>query len=215
MKRISIILAALTLAAAAHAEVKVIERSDKKTPEWITGASEGYIVSAVEAPSIAEARTRAEQDIAVQMAMTIARNIDASYSNTSMETVGNNGVDSRDSYSSSVAVQAARLPFIKGISLSKADAVYWTKVRDKNTKAEYYQYYVRYPFFRVEQATLEKEFEEYDAAKEAELETLEADIDNVDSLDGIKSAIGALESLSEYFFDKVRAARTDALIARY
>ncbi|MDE6158271.1 MAG: plethodontid receptivity factor PRF [Muribaculaceae bacterium] len=215
MKRISIILAALTLAAAAHAEVKVLERSDKKTPDWITGAAEGYIVSAVEAPSIAEARTRAEQDIAAQMAMTVARNIDASYSNTATETVGNNGVDSRDTYTSSVAVQAARLPFIKGISLSKADAVYWVKVRDKDSKAEYYQYYVRYPFFRVEQAALEKEFEQYDAAKEAELVALEADIDNVDSLDGIKSAIGALEGLRGYFFDKVRAARTDALIARY
>lgn len=215
LKRLTILLAAAAVAVAAHAEVKVLERSDKKTPEWITGAAEGYIVSAVEAPSIAEARTRAEQDIASQMAMAVARNVEASYSNQSMETASNTGVDSRDTYSSTVAVQAANLPFLKGISLSKADAVYWAKVRDKDTKAEYYQYYVRYPFFRVEQAALEKEFEEYDSAKEAELAALEADIDNVDSLDGIKSALGTLEGLDGYFFDKVRKARVKALADRY
>lgn len=215
LKRLTILLAAAALTMAAQAEVKVLERSDKKTPEWITGGAEGYIVSAVEAPSIAEARTRAEQDIASQMAMAVARNVEASYTNRSMESVGTSGVESSDTYSSTVAVQAANLPFLKGISLSKADAVYWVKVRDKSTKAEYYQYYVRYPFFRVEQAALEKEFEEYDSAKEAELADIEADIDNVDSLDGIKSAIGALEGLQSYFFDKVRAARVTSLMARY
>ena len=69
MNRFTILLACAAVTVAAHAEVKVLERSDKKTPEWITGAAEGYIVSAVEAPSIAEARTRAEQDIASQLSL--------------------------------------------------------------------------------------------------------------------------------------------------
>ncbi len=209
------ILIAAAFAAGVQAETKVLERSAKKAPEWISTASEGYIVSAVEAPSIAEARTRAEQDIAAQMVMAVARNVSASYSNESSEVVNNSGIDSRDSYSSTVAVQGANLPFLKGISLSKAEDIYWVKVRDKATKAEYYQYYVKYPFYRVEQQALIAEFEQYDAGKEAELAALEAEIDTVDSVDAIKGAIGRLEALQSYFFDKVRSARVKALITRY
>lgn len=200
---------------AASADVKVLERSAKKAPEWITGGAEGYIIAAVEAPSIADARTRAEQDIAAQMVMTIARNVNASYSNESSEVTTNAGVDSRDSYSSTVAVQGANLPFIKGISLSKAEAVYWVKVQDKATKAVYYQYYVKYPFFRVEQQSLMAEFDAYDKGKEAELAQLEADIDSADSMDAIHGALAQLESLQAYFFDKVRAARVKGLATRY
>ncbi|MCM1066111.1 MAG: plethodontid receptivity factor PRF [Muribaculaceae bacterium] len=215
MKKLMLILAAALMAVAATAETKVLERSAKKAPDWISTAAEGYIVAAVEAPSIAEARTRAEHDIASQMVMAVARNISSSYTNESSEITTNAGVDSRDSYSSTVAVQGANLPFLKGISLSKAEDIYWVKVRDKGTKAEYYQYYVKYPFFRVEQQALIAEFEKYDAVKEAELEALEVEIDTVDSVDAIKGAIGRLEALQSYFFDKVRAAKVKALIARY
>ena len=56
-------IAALCCPSVARGETKVLERSTKKTPEWIASATEGYIVAAVQAPTIAEARSLAEQEI--------------------------------------------------------------------------------------------------------------------------------------------------------
>ncbi len=215
MKKTISLLLALIVAASASADVKILERSAKKAPDWITGSAEGYLVAAVEAPSIADARPRAEQDIAGQITMAVARNVATSYSNNSTEIATNDGVDSRDEFTSKLAVEGANLPFLKGISLSNAQEIYWVKVQDKSTKAVYYQYYVKYPFSRQELATMIKEFEEYDADKEAELAQLEADIDNVDSVDGINDATGRLKALGQYFFDNVRRQRTSSLLSRY
>ncbi len=144
--------------------------------------------------------------------MAVARNVEASYSNQSMETAGNAGVDSHDTYSSTVAVQAANLPFLKGISLSKADdAVYWAKGTRQRHQGRVLPILRALPLLPRRAGSTREEFEEYDSAKEAELAALGADIDNVDNLDGIKSALGStLESLDGYFFDKVRKARVKA-----
>lgn len=215
MKQTITLLLALIVAATAAADVKVLEHSAKKAPAWISGSAEGYLVASVEAPSIADARTRAEQDIAGQIAMAVARNVVTSYTNKSSEITTNDGVDSRDEFTSKLAVQGANLPFLKGISLSNAEDVYWVKVQDKSTKAVYYQYYVKYPLYRQKLASMVREFEEYDAGKEAELAQLEADIDNVDSVDGINAATGQLKALEQYFFDSVRRQRVGSLLSRY
>lgn len=215
MKKSVILLLTLLVYLAAYADVKILERSAKKAPDWITGAAEGYLVAFVEAPDIAQARSRAEQDIAAQIAMAVARNVEASYRNTSSETVTDNDVDSHDEYSSVIAVQGANLPFLKGISLSNAEDIYWVKVQDKSNKSVYYQYYVKYPFFRQHLSSLMREFEEYDAAKEAELQELESGVDNVGSLDAINSGIGQLKALGQYFFDSVRKQRVSSLLSRY
>ncbi len=216
MKRLMTILVAVVLfVPAMNAEMKVVERSAKKAPAWLGSATEGYIVSMVEAPTLAEARQRAEQDVAAQMVLSVARNVSTGSSNVSSETVHNGDVESSDSYSSTTAIRGANLPFLKGISLSKADDVYWVKLRDKKSGAERYEYYVKYPFFRVEQQQLIAEFDDYDSGKAAELSALEEGIATVDSPDAIADAVAALDALGAYFFDDVRAAKVKSLRARY
>ena len=110
-------IAAICCPSVARGEAKVLERSTKKTPEWIASATEGYIVAAVQAPTIAEARSLAEQEITSQMILSVARNVSVNRSNVSSEVVVNGEVESSDSYSSSTAIRGANLPFLKGISL--------------------------------------------------------------------------------------------------
>lgn len=208
-------IAAICCPSVARGETKVLERSTKKTPEWIASATEGYIVAAVQAPAIAEARSLAEQEITSQMILSVARNISVNRSNVSSEVVVNGEVESSDSYSSSTAIRGANLPFLKGISLSKAEDVYWVKVRDKDTKTDYYEYFVKYPFSRAEQQRLVAEFEEYDAGKDRELEEIESGYDTVDSMEGIRDALTTLDALSKYYFDDVRSAKVRGLTASY
>lgn len=216
MKKLLFLIAALALTVPAmNAEMKVVERSAKKAPSWLGTAHEGYIVAMGEAPTLAEARRLAEQDIAAQMVLSVARNISTSSTNVSSETVTNGAVESSDSYSGVTAIRGANLPFLKGISLSKAEDVYWVKSRDKKKGTERVEYYVKYPFFRVEQQQLIAEFDDYDSDKANELQALEDGLDTVDSPDGIANAVASLNALGAYFFDEVRAAKVKSLVARY
>ncbi len=210
-----IVVAALVGSVCACAESKVVERSAKKAPAWLSTATDGYLVVAVRAASIAEAQKQAEEEIAGRMIMSVARNVSVSQSNVISETVRDGRIESSDEYKRESAMRGANLPFLKGISLAKADDIYWVKMRDKSTKEEYYDYYVKYPFFRVEQSRLVAEFEEYDAAKDARLAELEAGYATVDSPEGIKTAIADLEGLAAYYFDDVRRTKAVSLMKRY
>ena len=123
--------------------------------------------------------------------------------------------ESSDTYSRQSSIRTANLPFIKGISLSKAADIYWAKLRDKKTGAEHYEYSVKYPYTRLEQQMLQADFEELDRQKVAELENLETQVDNITAMEQIGSGIARLDALGEYFFDKARAARVKGLRTQY
>lgn len=198
-----------------NAETKIVERSAKKAPEWVGTAVDGYLVISVRGKSLAEAQHQAEDEIAGRMVMSIARNINVGTKSVISESVVNNQVESSDEFTRTSAIRGANLPFLKGISLAKAEEIYWEKLRDKATKEEFYDYYVKYPFFRTEQAMLVAEFEEYDATKEADLNALESEIESLDSSEAIKAAISRAEALQKYFFDDVRQSRAANLLKRY
>ncbi len=210
-----IILLTMSVSLSAAAETKIVERSAKKAPEWITDAADGYLVVTVRAASIAEAQKQAEEEIAGRMIMSVARNVMVSQSNTVSETVRNGYVESSDEYRRTSAMRSANLPFLKGISLAKAEEVYWVKLRDKKTKEEFYDYSIKYPFFRVEQEKLIAEFEAYDAEKDAQYDRLESQYATVDSPEAIRAAIDDLKALEAYYFDDVRRTAAKNLAKRY
>lgn len=194
---------------------KVVDRSSKKAPEWISTAQEGYLVAAVEAPNIAEAKERAELDIAAQMIRSVARHVSSEVNNVASETVTDGSVDSKDEFTMTTSVRSANLPFLKGISLAKAEDVYWVKLRNKSTGTEHVEYYVKYPFFRQEQQLLVKEFEDYDAERDAELASLEDGYKTVASMEEINTALAKLDALEAYYFDDVRKKKTSGLKNNY
>ena len=83
-------------------------------------------------------------------------------------------------------MKSANLPFLKGISLSNVEEIYWEKVQDKSTKKEYYNYSVKYPFSKAEQRKLVAEFEALDAEKVAQYKALEQKVHSIESVDEIK-----------------------------
>lgn len=204
------------LCTSAQAEDKVVEKSAKKIPEWLTGAADGFLVVTVEAPSIADAQRLALDEVTERIIRSVASNVSVDQRTELSETVTDGSVSSStDTYTRNSRIRSANLPFLKGITLSKVADIYWVKLRDKHTKAERYEYSVKYPYSRMDQRMLQAEFEELEAEKSAELDALEQKLDNITSLDDISAGIAGCDALAEYFVDNVRAAKVNALKARY
>ncbi|MCD8183632.1 MAG: plethodontid receptivity factor PRF [Bacteroides sp.] len=215
MKRFMWLVCALLLAVSAGAQPKVIEKSAKKVPGWMNTAVDGYLIVTVNANSLAEAQTKALTEITERIIQSVASNVSVSKKNVLSEVNVNGNIESTDAFSQVSKIKSANLPFLKGISLSNVEEIYWEKAQDKATKKEHYDYSVKYPFSRLEQRKLTAEFEALDAEKVAKYKELEQKIQEIESVDEIKQAITELNTLSEYFFDDVRLSQVKGLTARY
>lgn len=215
MKRIAGVVCALLLCSGLAAQIKVIEKSSKKIPAWLVEVNEDYLVVTVNAQTLGDAQTAALSEITQRIIQSVASHVTVSQESSLSEENVNGNIDTRSTFSHVAKMQSANLPFLKGISLSRAVDVYWQRVRDKDTGREYYDYSVLYPFSREEQQTLLAQFEALDAEQVALYEKLEKQIDNIASVDEIKGCITQLDALCEYFFDDVRLNRAKGLRDRY
>lgn len=203
------------LALGMMAQNKVVERSAKKAPDWLNTAVEGHLVVTVTANSLAEAQTKALSEVTERIILSVASNVSVSQKNVSSESVVNGEVDSRDEFSRVAKLRSANLPFLKGISQTKINGVYWVHYRNKSTGKEYYEYSVKYPYSILEQRRLQSQFEDLDSEKKADYDKLEANINQLTAVEEIKAAITQLASLREFFIDDVRIAQVDGLTKRY
>ena len=124
------------------------KRSAKKVPGWLNTAVEDYLVVSVTAGSLAEGQTKALTEITERIIQSVASNVTVSKKNTLSEVNVNGNIESSDAFTQISRIKSANLPFLKGISLSNVEEIYWEKVQDKATKKEHYNYSVSI-LFRV------------------------------------------------------------------
>ena len=215
MKRLMWVICALLLAAGMNAQTKVMEKSAKKVPGWMNTAVDDYLIVSVTAGSLAEGQSKVLQEITERIIQAVANNVSVSKENVLSEVNTDGNIESSDAFMQVSKMKSANLPFLKGISLSNVEEIYWEKVQDKSTKKEYYNYSVKYPFSKAEQRKLVAEFEALDAEKVAQYKALEQKVHSIESVDEIKQAVLELNTLSEYFFDAVRLSQVKGLISRY
>ncbi len=215
MKRLMWMVCALLLAVGVNAQTKVIEKSAKKVPGWMNTAVDDYLIVSVTAGSLADGQSKALQEITERIIQAVASNVSVFKENVLSEVNTNGEIESSDAFRQVSKMKSANLPFLKGISLSNVEEIYWEKVQDKATKKEHYNYSVKYPFSRSEQRKLVAEFEALDAEKVARYKDLEQKLHSIESVDEIKQAVLELNTLSEYFFDEVRLSQVKGLISRY
>ena len=215
MKRLTAMICLALVAICAFADTKVIEKSAKKAPEWLYSATDGFIVVTVEASNLGDAQQRALQLVTERIILSVATSVSVSQDNEISSVSTDGSVAEKESFKQVSRMKSANLPFLKGISSSKIKEIYWIKLQDKATKAEHYEYSVKYPYSKTEQLQLVDEFERLDASKDQEYETLKNNIDNIESVEQIKQSILQLNSLKEYFFDNVRLSQVDALTEQY
>ena len=203
------------MAISTFADTKVIEKSAKKAPEWLYSATDGFIVVTVEASNLGDAQQRAIQLVTERIILSVATSVSVSQDNEISSVSTDGSVAEKESFKQVSRMKSANLPFLKGISPSKIKDIYWIKLQDKATKAEHYEYSVKYPYSKTEQLQLVDEFERLDASKDQEYETLKNKLDNIESIEEIKQGILQLNSLKEYFFDNVRLSQVNALTEQY
>lgn len=215
MKRLMWLVCAILFTVSASAQTKVMEKSAKKAPNWLNTAVDGYLVVSVTANSMAEAQTKALTEITERIIQAVASNVTVAQKSELSEVNVNGYIDSKDIYSRTSRIKSANLPFLKGVSLSNVEEIYWQKVQDKFTKKEYYDYSVKYPFSQAEQRKLVAEFEALDMEKVTRYRALEQKIHAIESVDEIRQGIVELNTLVEYFFDEVRLSEAKGLLLRY
>ncbi|MDE6290279.1 MAG: hypothetical protein K2M16_01985 [Muribaculaceae bacterium] len=217
---LSKLLAALLLAVMYISDVhaddwKTVETSEKRLPQWVKdGNGGGMLMVMAEAPSLQEARQLAEKNLFSSIVQAVAANVVSSSKQVSTEESVNGSVNSREEFTGRLEIAAARLPFIKGVSLSEARQ-YWERRENKKTHQKLYVLTVSYPMPDSELRKMRTEFEAYDREKSDEYSRLESGISSVSSVEDINEAIASLESLQEYFFDSVRLSQAAGLQQRY
>lgn len=195
---------------------KTVEASEKRVPAWVNaGHTEGMLYITAEAPSLQEARRMAEQTLMRTILQAVAANVTSS----SMQNDSNEAIDgkvtTKEEFQSRLEITAAKLPFIKGVSLSEAKGQYWERRENKQSKQNLYILTVLYPMPESELERMRRQFEEYDCLKVNEYNALERGYSEVNTVEGITEAAAALEGLEEYFFDSVRRTQASTLRGRY
>ncbi len=217
MKRILLLSAFfITFCSLTYAQnYKIIDRSANKVPQWIYTEPEDCIVVETEAPNLSEAKDRAIEELIRRVITSVALNVEhTSVSKSSFE--NNNGnVNESESSLFNTQTAAARIPYIKGISLTEARDTYWEKCREKKTNRIFFRYCLLYPLSKNELRKMRDEFHAEDTKKDNQLKELKKNLNNVSSASDIENAVSELEVLKGYFIDNSRRSEAEGLQKNY
>lgn len=216
MKKIIICAVTMLMAIAATAQdYKVVERSEKHTPSWVGRSGDGYICVSSTDRDIEEARKACMRSIKEEIIQSIAVNV-VSESKEYIETKDSNGVQEFvNEFMSNSTTQAATLPFITGISISKAKSTYWEKLQDKKTKQTLYSLSVLYPLSEAELEAYRAEFLALDKKMVRQTMQLEEGINSLSSVDDLINGIAKAQESVEYFFDRRRKKWAENVLEQY
>ncbi|MGM9805012.1 MAG: hypothetical protein ACI3Z7_01055 [Candidatus Aphodosoma sp.] len=197
--------------AALHATYRIVERSDRKTPDWVGRTIPGYLIFSAESTTLETARKLCMENIKQEIINSVAMNISTESSVSTGQKEFDGQYATYSEYSSEISSVAATLPYISGITVANAEDSYWEKRRGKEDKSESYILYIKYPFSRMDRNRLIAEFEQYDNEKYDTYLQIRQACDTMTSVDNIGRYINDLNPLIDYFFDNTRKSEARGL----
>jgi len=162
---IALLLLMITASPCLMAQEKVMEKSGKK-PAWVNTVEKGYIIEMGKGLTADEAKDKAMEKIRESIIRSVAEQITATASQSTVETRTGNNFQLTADYKSAILTRTATLPFVKGISASKAEDFYWEKISDKKSGAVWVNYHIKYPFSEAELGMIIMDFEKEQKEKE-------------------------------------------------
>lgn len=180
---------------------KVIDESGKK-PGWVYGAQSGYVIGMATAGNVEEARDKAMNSVREQITESVAVHVTSVSKDMVREIMSGNSSQLSSEYERMTQTQTGKRDYLKGISPSRIDEVYWEKRRDKKSKAISYFYAVKYPFNRFDLDELVAAFEEKDAELTRLLEQQVARSENYNTVEELEQCISSLQKLIPVFIDE-------------
>ncbi len=196
------------------AKDKRVERSDKKTPEWIMKTTEEDFAVFAQDADLERAREKCLEDIRQYILTSVAANITSEETTHSQSHNVNGSENYSIDYTSQLKTTAAKLPFYTNITLSNAKEVYWEKYR-KDDGSFYYMYHVLYPFDRKTRNMMIHEFRKYDKEQYGRLSKIRDGYNTLTTVAEIGQGLQDLKPLMAYFFDDVRKAEAESVYETY
>lgn len=194
---------------------KVIDRSASKRPAWYGQVQEGFIIVSASAETMEEAQRKCLEQVKIQMLESVAQNIEFSTETVVEQITHNQDVQSDITFRQKGKTSVANLPYITGVSLSKAQEAYWEAVQDKQTKKVSYIYSFVYPYPSSEYRKLKAEFDEMDNKMTSIVQSAEEKLKKAFSVDSMEVTMNNLKLAEDYFFDVNRKTKTRNVIDQY
>ncbi len=180
-------------------KTKVLEKSQKKQPEWVNSLVQNYVITTASGTSIDECQQKALAKVKEQIISSVAENIQTSSTYFRKENIKDNASNFEEEMATATKTRAADIPFLKGISISQVEAFYWEKVRENNT--EKYYYHIKYPFTKIQLQQLIREFEAADRELTKQLDDILTKLETTNIIEELSSHIKELEALAQGFID--------------
>ena len=187
----------------AAAQEKILEKSGKK-PQWVNSVEKGYIIEMGKGLTADEARDKAMERVRESIIRSVAEQITATSAQSTVETRTGNKYQVSGDYASAILTRTAKMPFVKGISASRAEAFYWDKISDKKSGSVWVNYHIKYPFSEAELGMIIMDFEKDQKEKEMAVMDICQVADNSSNLDEIAQKYRELLSLLPQLEDPVK-----------
>jgi len=200
MKKLLLILVVL-LPFAVNAQkkgFKIVETVPSSEPKWVSAKEnpDFIYIMGQEGTTLADAKNAALQGVLSDIAMSIAVNVNGEITDSSKFNVSDEKVTFEQTVVDNIKTKIAKIPSIQGITLQKAD-VFYKRCYNKKTGEEYYSLYLRYPFNEFERRDLIEEYNRMEKAINEKIKNYIDNIDDVKSLEDIKTAISGLNDLKK------------------
>lgn len=177
---------------------RTVEKSEKERPDWVYGISKGYMIVEGVGYTWEDAQDNALNKLKERIVNSVAVNVNSEMNVEISETV----IDNMSRYNENVDVKTNIstdfLNSLKGISLNKSKAFYWEKQKHPD-KTKKIHYHIMYPFSERELNELLQEWERMDRGFTEELDNLEQNVDNCNSVVELDLLYQKAESLEEIF----------------
>lgn len=188
---------------------RVIEKSSKDQPDWVHGISKNYLIAEGVGNNHIEAQNDALRLLKERIVSSIATSINSETSIQISEDLINNIARYHENTYTSTKISVDFLNSLNGISLSKAEDYYWEK-KLYSGKTYKVHYHIKYPLSKSELDKLISDWDKMDKGLSAELDKLDKDIDETNSVFDLIQYRDKAKSLIK-IFTGVRKTRVQLL----
>lgn len=200
-KAVFFTLAFLFLPMSIQAQEKVIDKSQKKKPEWVHSTIKDYIIVTGRGATVDEAKNQVIPLVRDEIMNSVAVYVKSKSEMTIENENNNNVINTIERFKNTSSVETADIPSLKGLALNKVDEFYWEKIQDKKSKQITVAYHVKYPFSQAQLQKLLDEFNKKEQEMTDQLNVIVDHIDEISSIEEISTKIKQLETLEDYFID--------------
>jgi len=194
---------------------KIIGRSSPERPEWYGQTKENYLISVASGKSLEDAQRKSMDAIKIQMLESVAQNIEFSSETLINQFTHNQDVISDISFKQKGKNSVVNLPYITGVSLSKAKDSYWEVTQDYDGSSKVYSYCILYPFPLAEYERLKSEFDKIEEDMQSKVKLRIEQLPQIRDVRQLEDGISELHMVHEYYFDRQRKFNVENLIGQY